>query len=364
MSTVAVTTAAASSLIPAYRKIPGIPPTFTSPAEWDPNYKPEDIRKELLILGIVTLCCAVITAFLRVFAKYYFRQTIEWADWLMVPAVIFGLLYNTMNFIAITKGGAGRHLWDNTLEMFKIYVMSSFLNQIFYFLSIYSTKISIILFVRQLIGRTVMRPLKLSVEILLYASLIYCPLAIVILTTRCSPHPRALFDLEARRKYGCTSPLGDQKKLFYSIASVHSVLDVGTLVLPYFVIGMVRIRKKEKAVLCILFGLGIIACLCAILRLYYYPKSWDSTWEVWRAYTFGTLETNLSIICVCVPQLKKLAGHVGVSIASKVSRSTGSGSGNTCELKRRSGKGVLAEDEMPFGRVGQSVAKGSATSVV
>jgi hypothetical protein len=81
-------TAASTSLIPEYRTIPGIPPTFTSPAELNPNYKPDDIGKELLILGIVTFICAVITAFLRLFAKYHFQQTIEWSDWLMVPAVV------------------------------------------------------------------------------------------------------------------------------------------------------------------------------------------------------------------------------------------------------------------------------------
>lgn len=68
--------------------------------------------------------------------------------------------------------------------------------------------------------------------------------------------------------------------------------------------------------------------MCAILRLVYYPKTWDSTWEVWRAYVFGTLETNLAIFCVCVPQLRKLAGHVGSKIASSYNNSSGTGNNN------------------------------------
>ena len=72
--------------------------------------------------------------------------------------------------------------------------------------------------------------------------------------------------------------------------------------------------------------------MCAILRLVYYPKTWDATWEVWRAYVFGTLETNLAIICVCVPQLRKLASHIGSKIASSYNSSglsnDAAGSGN------------------------------------
>lgn len=135
---------------------------------------------------------------------------------------------------------------------------SAYLNQVFFFLSIYSTKISIILFVRQIIGRAVMRPLKITVDVLLCLSLVYAPLAIVILTTRCSPHPRALFDIDARRKYGCSSPLGSQQSLFYGITAVHSVLDVSTLVLPFFILQRVRIAVRERLVLFFLFSLGIV----------------------------------------------------------------------------------------------------------
>jgi hypothetical protein len=103
-----------------------------------------------------------------------------------------------------------------------------------------------------------MRPLKIAVEVLLYLSLVYYPLAIVLISTRCSPHPRALFDVEERRKFGCSSPVGSRKSLFYGIASVHSVLDVATLILPFFVLGRVRIAAKEKLILYFLFGLGIM----------------------------------------------------------------------------------------------------------
>lgn len=90
--------------------------------------------------------------------------------------------------------------------------------------------------------------------------------------------------------------------------------------------------------------------MCAILRLVYYPKTWDSTWEVWRAYVFGTLETNLAIFCVCVPQLRKLAGHVGSKIASSYNNSSGTGNNNAANYngggprRRGPGAGTSAED--------------------
>lgn len=77
-----------STAVPAWRRIPGIPPTFTHPAELDPHYVPQDIRKELLVVGLVTFACAAVTAAMRLWAKFHFRQKIEWADWLMVPATV------------------------------------------------------------------------------------------------------------------------------------------------------------------------------------------------------------------------------------------------------------------------------------
>lgn len=123
--------------------------------------------------------------------------------------------------------------------------------------------------------------------------------------------------------------------------------------------------------LVVIDGGGCSACLCAILRLYYFPKTWDSTWVMWKAYTFGTLETNLAIICVCVPQLKKLVSHVGVKFAGKCSRSTKRECGNNSEgtdgsyeRRRKSEKSSLADDELAFIRGGYPVARGSATCAV
>ena len=52
-------------------------------------------------------------------------------------------------------------------------------------------------------------------------------------------------------------------------AIVSAVQDLIICLLPVFLIKNLRMAKRQKAALCGIFGLGLITCVCGILRAYY-----------------------------------------------------------------------------------------------
>lgn len=84
-----------------------------------------------------------------------------------------------------------------------------------------------------------------------------------------------------------------------------SCADLATTILPLPTLNSLRIPKRQKYILMVVFGLGGITCVLSILRLqslYVISKSTDVSWDNPLAATWSSLEVNVGIICsVSIP---------------------------------------------------------------
>jgi hypothetical protein len=94
--------------------------------------------------------------------------------------------------------------------------------------------------------------------------------------------------------------------------------------IPITFIFKIQVPLREKIVLCVLMGLGLIASVASILKAVKSDtlrQSRDNTWDSVPFVIWGFVEEHLAIIAACVPCLKalfeRLLRRVGVTVTYK-----------------------------------------------
>lgn len=119
----------------------------------------------------------------------------------------------------------------------------------------------------------------------------------------------------------------DELAFWFSNASFNIATDVACIALPIPVLKSLRLPKKQKYSLIIVFGLGGLSvrrfllhgnmrltddysgCITSILRLhslYIISKSKDITWDNVGAATWSSVELNVGIMCACLPTYRPI----------------------------------------------------------
>ncbi|PSR97779.1 hypothetical protein BD289DRAFT_74433 [Coniella lustricola] len=104
---------------------------------------------------------------------------------------------------------------------------------------------------------------------------------------------------------------------------LNMVTDVIICVLPMRLVQDLKLPKKQKFILNLVFGVGLIACAISISRIYYINtrSNQDVIWTGAFHITLCMVETNCAFYCAGVPTLRPLLGPL-VSWFCTVSRST------------------------------------------
>jgi len=86
--------------------------------------------------------------------------------------------------------------------------------------------------------------------------------------------------------------------------------DVFVYVLPMMTLARLKLPLSQRIALMVVFGFGAVVVVAACLRLYYTYQTvyatYDVTWEGYYLWIWTAVESNLGIICGCVPALKPL----------------------------------------------------------
>lgn len=91
------------------------------------------------------------------------------------------------------------------------------------------------------------------------------------------------------------------------------VTDIATTVLPLPVLRSLRLPKRQKILLMLVFGVGFTTCIISILRLhslYIVSRTDDLSWDNPMPAIWSSTELNVAILCSCLPTLKGLISRV------------------------------------------------------
>ncbi|KAI4179877.1 MAG: hypothetical protein L6R41_007584 [Letrouitia leprolyta] len=147
------------------------------------------------------------------------------------------------------------------------------------------------------------------------------------------------------------------KTLGLVTTAINIVDDFYILSIPLAAISSLQLPPKKKVGLLAIFFTGFLACLCSIISLYYrvvLVREKDDVWNAVPVTVLGIVESNIGIICGCLPTLPALFRR-----SNFVSRKTGNKSSyeasSSTPANVRSGGGAARG----FGRLGDVESKDS-----
>jgi len=94
--------------------------------------------------------------------------------------------------------------------------------------------------------------------------------------------------------------------VWYANAGMHIFTEVMILILPMSILSKLKLPKRKRAGVMLIFGVGIIVISISSARLYELTNMvnrHDYTKTNQEAAVWSSLETNISIICACLPLL-------------------------------------------------------------
>ncbi|KAJ5965480.1 hypothetical protein N7481_012194 [Penicillium waksmanii] len=101
--------------------------------------------------------------------------------------------------------------------------------------------------------------------------------------------------------------------VWFTNASIQIVTDIIILILPMPIVSKLRLPKRQRAGIMIIFGVGICVIATSLARVYELSvmvRSHDFTKTNAEAAVWSCLEANVSIICACLPPLHTLISRV------------------------------------------------------
>ncbi|KAF4345129.1 integral membrane protein [Fusarium beomiforme] len=253
--------------------------------------------------------------------------------------------------------GFGLNIWDITpferlYELLKLF----WIDQIMYSVHLYSTKISILFFLRGIFSTSEFK--KLTVSIGIFVCL--CGAATMITTAlQCLPASYNWTSWDNEHKGHCN----DLNSQTYAFGGINMACDIVILLLPINHLWKLQVKGRQKIQLFVMFSLGIVVTVFSIIRLPFLislGKTTNPTWEYVEVTIWSIWETELGMVCASLPAIRHLFKHLWpnamATIASKMSfsgtnkdstadKSTGSWGGSRGARSKTDNKEYFELDE-------------------
>lgn len=274
-------------------------------ATWPkPNYtNPTTRGPGLMIVELTILPLALVSVALRLFIRIRWLRRSWWDDWLMVVAAVFSCGTTALVILATTHYGWNIHIWDLMPARISTGRKASMAGQSLFVLASSFVKISILVsYFRVAPDRSWFRRLVwATLGIVIVAMLVF----FIMLWTQCYPISSYWNLLLANRD--CIEegpPLIAQTIINVVTDAMIYVLPMPTLFL------LTSIPAGQRIGLMILFGIGGVIVVAGSFRAYWVHfvlyKTYDPTWEGFNIWIWTAIETNVGVICGCIPSLKPL----------------------------------------------------------
>ncbi|KAH6644585.1 hypothetical protein C7974DRAFT_408257 [Boeremia exigua] len=199
------------------------------------------------------------------------------------------------------------HVWDQTKKTLVTVREVKMAIEISYMICTTLIKVSILFFYRRITAS-----LTITFVYWVWGSIVFCLLYgitfIFLIAFTCNPTEGFfyLFDSAWRSQHEVTCR--DEGVIIVAVAAISTFQDFVIALLPVFLIWKLQIPRTQKLALCGLFGLGLVTCVCGIMRTYYaayvYYYTYDTTWYAYYGYIWTALEADLAVICASAPALK------------------------------------------------------------
>ncbi|KAH7385700.1 hypothetical protein BKA66DRAFT_416168 [Pyrenochaeta sp. MPI-SDFR-AT-0127] len=283
-----------------------------------PNYvDPVTRGPKLMVIELTLLPIAMIVVFLRMWIRIGWLHKSWWDDYLMVAAMIFSIGTTILVIMATQLYGWDKHVWDLTIAEMETGRKASMAGQTLFVLASSTAKLSILAsYFRIAPEKSLFRKLVWGTFALVFAAFI---VFLVALWVQCIPIS-SYWKLKADHR-DCIPegpPLIVQSTL-------NVVTDFMIYALPIPTLFSLSLPWSQRIGLVVLFSVGGVIVVAGSFRAYWIHytlfKTYDATWEGYQIWVWTAVETNVGVICGCIPALKPLlfpsrARHQGSKYAN------------------------------------------------
>ncbi|KAF1915120.1 integral membrane protein [Ampelomyces quisqualis] len=273
-------------------------------ATWPrPNYVDPVTRGDtLMIVELTLLPIAMIVVFLRMWVRIAWLKKSWWDDYLMLLAMVFSIGTTVLVILASRLYGWDRHVWDVKIPTLVTGRKASLAGQTLFVLASSTIKISILVsYFRIAPAKSLFRRLVWGVFALVFAAFV---VFLIALWVQCIPISSYWMLTSDHRD--CISegpPLVVQSTL-------NVVTDFMIYALPIPTLFSLSLPWSQRIGLVILFSVGGLVMVAGSFRAYYVHytlmKTYDATWYGYQIWLWTSVETNVGVICGCIPALKPL----------------------------------------------------------
>ncbi|KAL7268336.1 hypothetical protein RUND412_009040 [Rhizina undulata] len=238
---------------------------------------------------------------LRLWVRVKMVNLVGADDWTIVLGTLTSIALSAFA-IAEVRYGAGRHVSDIPVADVTYGLKLNFISQSICVCAAALVKMSICFFLLRLAVKPIYR--RICYGLLIFTGLynISCTFEIVF---QCKPIARA-WDRTIEGQCMSSSVLTG---LSYTYNTVCISMDFFLVALPILMLWDVKIRRRKKAMICIILGLGIFASTASIVRMTFinnYGKTGDFLWDSTYITIWSIIEINIGIITASMPALKPI----------------------------------------------------------
>ncbi|KAJ8130470.1 hypothetical protein O1611_g3160 [Lasiodiplodia mahajangana] len=283
---------------PALTPPPGITPKFDHP----PN------RNGLAYAtAAVTVSLSSICFLFRLYSRLFCLKKVRFEDLLVLVA--YGLA--TANTWALSQlmrhPGYFVHQWDVRVKDLEPLLYAHFISTNFYLSSILSIKAAIILEWLRIFNPSGERNtfFWLGYAILVLNTLFYAS-AIFVENFTCFPQEKI---------WDKTIPGGciDVSENYIITAAFNVFSDIVILALPQRVVWKLKMTTKRKISVSLVFAVGILTCIVAIIRVYSsteFVAAEDQVYALSTVSLLAHIETHSSLLVICIPAVPSVTSKI------------------------------------------------------
>ncbi|KAF2661768.1 hypothetical protein K491DRAFT_385322 [Lophiostoma macrostomum CBS 122681] len=251
---------------------------------------------------IVLIALVAIFVSLRIFVRLYIIRKIFADDVLIMIAATFTIALPSVCIAAI-KYGLGTHVWllniATVMQIVSSCIQYLYVCQVVYTCAIAFTKIAIISSYLRFIHDKVFR-----MAMYITGAVIVCLRFTSLFATvfQCTP-VRAAWNFFLPKRH-CINFVD----YLYAFSAISVTTDIILCVLPWPYLWKLKMPRKQRIILCLLFAGGAGACVAGIVRigLLYTLRSFDIPFTCVPCLILSVVECSLGIICVSIPALRPL----------------------------------------------------------
>ncbi|KAF2454862.1 hypothetical protein BDY21DRAFT_290437 [Lineolata rhizophorae] len=266
--------------------------------------------QQVIACAASTVIISGIMVVLRFFTRTAILHSLGWEDWLILVSLVGSL--QRSKYLMCTLASYQR---DMTLPAYRTNSMQAmYATILLYGMSLTFAKLSILLQYLRIFSVMYVRKvcyIQLGIVTAYGAWLFFCSLL------SCVPIEKNWDDSVDG---GCIPTT----EMWFANAGINIVTDFMIVLVPMWPVRKLKLPKRQKIILAVVFAVGFLACIVSILRLYslYLATiSDDSTYDNIGVAIWSCLEINAAILCASVPTIKPLVSRLFPRLLSNSSRS-------------------------------------------